>query len=105
MPAVSADDQASLAGQQITDAPDPHGTDAGTSPTLEGARVGTYVLTREIGSGAAATVYLAEDTKHRRQVALKLLHGEASSALGSERFRREIEVRRAAPAPAHPSTP
>jgi len=76
----------------MTDAPDPNGTDAGTSPTLEGARVGTYVLTREIGSGAAATVYLAEDTKHRRQVALKLLHGEASSALGSERFRREIEV-------------
>jgi eukaryotic-like serine/threonine-protein kinase len=76
----------------MTDAPDPNGTDTGTSPTLEGARVGTYVLTREIGSGAAATVYLAEDTKHRRQVALKLLHGEASSALGSERFRREIEV-------------
>jgi serine/threonine-protein kinase len=76
----------------MTDAPDPNGTDAGTSPPLQGARVGTYVLTREIGSGAAATVYLAEDTKHRRQVALKLLHGEASSALGSERFRREIEV-------------
>jgi len=76
----------------MTDAPDPNGTDAGTSPPLQGARVGTYVLTREIGSGAAATVYLAEDTKHHRQVALKLLHGEASSALGSERFRREIEV-------------
>jgi eukaryotic-like serine/threonine-protein kinase len=76
----------------MTDAPEPNGTDAGTSPTLQGARIGTYVLTREIASGAAATVYLAEDTKHRRQVALKLLHGEASSALGSERFRREIEV-------------
>ena len=58
----------------------------------EGTRVGPYRLTAEIGSGAAATVYVAEDTKHQRRVALKLLNGDASSALGGDRFRREIEV-------------
>jgi serine/threonine-protein kinase len=39
-----------------------------------------------------ATVYLANDSKHRRSVALKFLHADASSVLGGERFRREIEV-------------
>ena len=59
---------------------------------VDGLRVGPYVLVREIGRGGMATVYLANDVKHGRSVALKLLHPDAASALGSERFRREIEV-------------
>jgi len=38
-----------------------------------------------------ATVYLARDVKHKRLVALKVLHPELAAALGSERFHREIE--------------
>ncbi len=51
-----------------------------------------YRIEREIGSGGMATVYLAEDLKHRRQVAVKVLRPELSSALGPERFLREIEI-------------
>ena len=50
----------------------------------EGDRIGPYVLGREIGRGGAATVYLATDEKHRRSVALKLLHAGASSAVGGD---------------------
>jgi eukaryotic-like serine/threonine-protein kinase len=57
------------------------------------AALGTqYTVGREIGRGGMATVYLAEDTKHHRSVALKVLHAELASHLGSERFRREISV-------------
>ena len=59
---------------------------------VAGLRVGPYVLVRQIGRGGMATVYLANDEKHGRSVALKLLHADAASALGGERFRREIEV-------------
>ncbi len=51
-----------------------------------------YGITREIGSGGMATVFLAEDLKHRRPVAIKVLRPELSAALGTERFLREIEV-------------
>jgi serine/threonine protein kinase/tetratricopeptide (TPR) repeat protein len=57
-----------------------------------GRQVGPYTLIREIGRGGMATVYLANDSKHRRSVALKLLHADASSIRSGERFRREIEV-------------
>ncbi|MEW5917914.1 MAG: serine/threonine-protein kinase, partial [Gemmatimonadota bacterium] len=57
-----------------------------------GRQIGAYKLIREIGRGGMATVYHAEDTKHRRAVALKLLDAGASTALGGERFRREIDV-------------
>jgi serine/threonine-protein kinase len=50
-----------------------------------------YALEREIGRGGMATVYLARDVKHKRLVALKVLHPELAAALGSERFEREIE--------------
>jgi serine/threonine-protein kinase len=59
---------------------------------LEGKTIGTYVLGRELGRGGAATVYFATDLKHHRSVALKLLNADTSSALGGDRFRREIEV-------------
>jgi serine/threonine protein kinase/tetratricopeptide (TPR) repeat protein len=52
----------------------------------------TYPLEREIGRGGMATVYLAQDTKHHRSVALKVLHPELAATLGSERFLREIQI-------------
>jgi predicted ATPase/tRNA A-37 threonylcarbamoyl transferase component Bud32 len=51
---------------------------------------GRYRLERELGAGGMATVYLAEDVKHRRQVAVKVLHPELAAQLGHERFLREI---------------
>ena len=49
-----------------------------------------YILERELGRGGMATVYLAEDVKHGRSVALKVLHPELAATLGPERFEREI---------------
>jgi TolB-like protein len=51
-----------------------------------------YRIERELGHGGMATVYLAEDTKHGRHVALKVLKPEIASTLGPERFLREIRV-------------
>jgi eukaryotic-like serine/threonine-protein kinase len=50
-----------------------------------------YLLEREVGRGGMATVYLAQDVKHKRPVALKVLHPELAASLGPERFQREIE--------------
>jgi eukaryotic-like serine/threonine-protein kinase len=58
-----------------------------------------YVVQRELGHGGMATVYLAQDPKSRRQVAIKVLRPELAAALGAERFAREIAT--AAPL-AHP---
>jgi serine/threonine protein kinase/Tfp pilus assembly protein PilF len=52
----------------------------------------TYTIDRELGRGGMATVYLAQDSKHERVVALKVLHPELAASLGSERFLREIKV-------------
>ncbi|HSB55546.1 MAG TPA: protein kinase, partial [Gemmatimonadales bacterium] len=51
-----------------------------------------YVLERELGQGGMAKVYLAQDLKHRRLVALKVLHAQRAPALAAQRFRREIEL-------------
>jgi serine/threonine-protein kinase len=51
-----------------------------------------YRVERELGHGGMAVVFLAEDLKHRRRVAIKLLKPELSVVLGSERFLREIEI-------------
>ncbi|MGH7525035.1 MAG: protein kinase domain-containing protein [Gemmatimonadales bacterium] len=58
---------------------------------LAEALAGHYAIEREVGAGGMATVYLARDVKHDRQVALKVLRPELSAALGSERFPREIK--------------
>ena len=51
-----------------------------------------YVLQRELGRGGMATVYLVNDLRHDRPVALKVLHPELAVALGPERFLREIQL-------------
>jgi serine/threonine-protein kinase len=51
-----------------------------------------YTLDREIGRGGMATVYLANETKHSRQVAIKVLKPELAATLGAERFLREIGI-------------
>src|SRR5690242_3776802 len=51
-----------------------------------------YRIERELGAGGMATVYLAEDLKHRRKVAIKVLRPELVATMGSERFAREIDV-------------
>ena len=59
---------------------------------LKAALADRYAIEREVGSGGMATVYLAQDLKHRRQVAVKVLAPELAAALGPERFLREIEI-------------
>src|SRR5512146_1451047 len=51
-----------------------------------------YTFDREIGRGGMATVYRAEDVKHHRPVAIKVLHPYLAMNLGSERFLREIQI-------------
>src|SRR3970040_1537269 len=51
-----------------------------------------YRLERELGSGGMATVYLAEDLKHKRMGAVEVVRPELAATLGPERFAREIEV-------------
>jgi serine/threonine protein kinase len=51
-----------------------------------------YAIERELGRGGMATVYLAEDLKHRRQVAIKVFSPELAASMGTERFLREVEV-------------
>ncbi|MHC4107209.1 MAG: protein kinase domain-containing protein [Planctomycetota bacterium] len=57
---------------------------------LQAALADRYRIERELGRGGMATVYLAEDLKHERKVALKVLRSELAAALGKERFLREI---------------
>jgi len=53
---------------------------------LRAALTDRYAIERELGSGGMAAVYLAEDSKHERQVAVKVLRPELAAALGPERF-------------------
>jgi len=59
---------------------------------VQAALAGGYAIERELGRGGMATVYLAQDLKHRRPVAIKVLAPELAAALGRERFLREIET-------------
>src|SRR5207249_10991717 len=59
---------------------------------LNAALAGRYAIERELGSGGMATVYLADDMKHHRQDAVKVLRPELASAIGPDRFLREIEI-------------
>ena len=59
---------------------------------LSAALSGRYVVERELGAGGMATVYLARDVKHDREVALKVLRPELGAVLGAERFLAEIKI-------------
>ncbi len=59
---------------------------------LKEALADRYAVESVLGFGGMARVYLAEDLKHRRKVAVKVLRSELAAALGAERFLREIEI-------------
>ncbi len=59
---------------------------------LKAALSDRYRIERELGSGGMATVYLAQDLKHERQVAVKVLRPELAAVLGHERFVQEIKT-------------
>ncbi|MFN2315917.1 MAG: protein kinase [Gemmatimonadales bacterium] len=59
---------------------------------LASALADRYTLQRELGQGGMATVYLAEDLKHTRQVAIKVLRPELAAVIGAERFLAEIRT-------------
>ena len=59
---------------------------------LQSALADRYRLDREVGAGGMATVYLAEDVRHDRRVALKVLRPELAAVIGAERFLAEIKL-------------
>jgi serine/threonine protein kinase/tetratricopeptide (TPR) repeat protein len=63
-----------------------------TSQPLHDALGNLYAIDRELGRGGMATVYLAQDVRHNRLVALKVLHADIAESLGAERFLREIQT-------------
>jgi serine/threonine protein kinase len=62
------------------------------SESLRAALADRYTIERELGRGGMATIYLAQDIRHGRPVALKVMHPEVAAALGPERFLREIRI-------------
>jgi Tol biopolymer transport system component len=63
-----------------------------TIERLRASLADRYHIERELGAGGMATVYLAQDLKHHRRVAIKVLHADLSAVLGPERFHKEIEL-------------
>ncbi len=59
---------------------------------LRAALAERYAIQHEVGRGGMATVYLAEDLRHHRPVAVKVLHPDLALSVGSERFLREIQI-------------
>jgi serine/threonine-protein kinase len=59
---------------------------------LAAALADRYRLERELGQGGMATVFLAEDLRHRRRVAIKVMKPAVAQSIGAERFLREIEI-------------
>jgi eukaryotic-like serine/threonine-protein kinase len=65
---------------------------SGPAARLSAALADRYTIERELGQGGMATVYLAQDLKHDRQVAIKVLKPELAAVLGAERFVQEIKT-------------
>jgi len=63
-----------------------------TLDRLTAALAGRYRIERELGAGGMATVWLAHDLKHDREVAVKVLHPQLAAVLGSDRFLKEIKT-------------
>ena len=72
-------------------------TAAGPITRLNSALEGRYRIESELGEGGTATVYLADDRKHDRKVALKVLKQELEAVVGAERFLAETTAN-----PQHP---
>jgi TolB-like protein len=68
------------------------GDESDTFRRLRAALGDRYALERELGRGGMATVFLAKDVKHDRDVAIKVLHPDLSASIGAERFEREIRL-------------
>ena len=64
----------------------------GSAEQLRHALADRYTIERELGRGGNATVYLARDRKHPREVAIKVLSAELAQSVRAERFLREIEI-------------
>ena len=62
-----------------------------------------YQFDRQLGAGGMATVYLAHDHKHGRDVAIKVLRPDLAETLGRERFLREIQLAARPESSAHPA--
>jgi serine/threonine-protein kinase len=80
----------------VTEAPFPPPDSIPMSDTIDGrleaALAGRYEIERPLGEGGMATVYLAEDVKHQRKVALKVLKPELAAVVGGDRFLTEIQT-------------
>jgi eukaryotic-like serine/threonine-protein kinase len=63
-----------------------------TIDALKAALHASYRIEREIGAGGMATVHLAEDVRHHRKVAIKVLHAEIAAVIGAQRFLAEIQT-------------
>jgi serine/threonine-protein kinase len=67
-------------------------TEIGEVARVRKALADRYQVERILGEGGMATVYLAQDLKHRRKVAVKVMRPELAATLGAERFLREVEI-------------
>jgi serine/threonine-protein kinase len=63
-----------------------------SSDRLSFALADRYRIEREVGAGGMATVYLAQDLRHDRKVAIKVLRPELAAVIGAERFLSEIKT-------------
>src|SRR6476646_10758478 len=72
--------------------PSLHMTASSSVESLRAALAGRYDLVRELGAGGMATVYLAQDLRHDRSVAIKVLRPELAAVIGAQRFLREIKT-------------
>ena len=66
--------------------------DLGELGRVRRALAAEYKVERALGAGGMATVYLAEDVKHRRKVAVKVMRPELAATVGADRFLREVEI-------------
>ena len=66
--------------------------ETGILEQLQAPLAARYHIERQLGQGGMATVFLAHDLRHERDVAIKVLHPELAASMGAERFEREIKL-------------